>query len=156
MQSVRAGNRVRVSERNKEVGGFTGVVASVDGYGTADIVFANYNDGHDGDAGDGSTNHRYFFLDVNEQDSVHELTLVYGKPTPTVATDLRLKPQAKTVLRHLRAKGHISPMEALVVYSISRLAACIHDLRKAGYDVSTVIKQDAQGHGYAQYALVVH
>lgn len=73
---------------------------------------------------------------------------------PTIANDLRLKPQTKTVLRHLRKGQHISPMQALVVYSISRLAPCIHDIRKAGYNVSTEVKRDAQGHKYAQYALV--
>ena len=73
---------------------------------------------------------------------------------PSIANDLRLKPQTKTVLRHLRKGNHISPMQALVVYSISRLAPCIHDIRKAGYNVSTEVKRDAQGHKYAQYALV--
>jgi len=72
---------------------------------------------------------------------------------PTIARDLALKPQAKTVLRHLRKKGHISPMEALIVYSISRLAASIFEIRNLGYEVRTVVKHDAQGHKYAKYTL---
>jgi hypothetical protein len=74
--------------------------------------------------------------------------------SPSIVKDLRLKPQTKTVLRHLRKGQHISPMQALVVYSISRLAPCIHDIRRAGYNVSTEVKRDAQGHKYAQYVLV--
>ena len=72
----------------------------------------------------------------------------------TIFNDIRLKPQTKTILRHLRKGNHISPMQALVVYSISRLAPCIHDIRNAGYSVTTDVKRDAQGHKYAQYALV--
>lgn len=152
MQSVRfeIGTRVRLLStypaEHAPPGGFpelTGTIISahLSSYG---VLWDRLKKGW----GVASKDHSGWFVD-----GVH---LALLKAPPTVATDLRLKPQAKTVLRHLRAKGHISPMEALVVYSISRLAACIHDLRKAGYDVSTVIKQDAQGHGYAQYALVVH
>lgn len=72
---------------------------------------------------------------------------------PTIATELRLKPQAKTVLRHLRNNDHISPAEALIVYGISRLAACVFELRKAGYTVSTDMAADAQGRKYARYSM---
>lgn len=71
---------------------------------------------------------------------------------PSIAKDLKLTPQAKTILRHLNARKSISPMEALITYSISRLASCIHEIRKAGYEVLTSIKQDEQGHKYANYA----
>jgi hypothetical protein len=74
-------------------------------------------------------------------------------PKPSIANDLRLTPQAKTVLRHLNKRGTVSPMEALVTYGISRLAACIYELRKAGYVVDTQIKQDEQGHRYSNYTL---
>lgn len=73
---------------------------------------------------------------------------------PSIASDLRLKPQSKTVLRHLKAGDKLTPMKALIVYGISRLAACIHDIRQAGYSVTTKTKSDAQGHKYAEYALV--
>lgn len=71
----------------------------------------------------------------------------------SIATDISLKPQSKTVLRHLRNHDHISPAQALIVYGISRLAACIYDLREAGYVVGMEMKQDAQGHKYASYWL---
>jgi glutamate synthase domain-containing protein 2 len=72
----------------------------------------------------------------------------------SIAMDLSLKPQAKTVLRHLKKKGHISPAEALIVYGISRLAASIYDIRNVGYEVDTEVKHDAQNHKYARYTLV--
>jgi hypothetical protein len=72
---------------------------------------------------------------------------------PSIANDLKLKPQAKTVLVHLRNHDHISPMKALGVYGISRLAACIFEIRKAGYRVSAEFKRDDQGHKYTKYSL---
>lgn len=72
---------------------------------------------------------------------------------PSIADDLRLTPQAKTVLSHLKRRKHISPTEALAVYSISRLASCIHEIRKVGYDVRKEMKQDDRGHRYAKYSL---
>jgi hypothetical protein len=72
---------------------------------------------------------------------------------PSIAGDLKLKPQAKTILRHLRKHGHISPMQALIVYGIARLAPCVFDIRNIGYGVTTEIKHDAQKHKYARYTL---
>jgi hypothetical protein len=58
------------------------------------------------------------------------------------------------VLKHLKANKSVSPMEALIVYGISRLASCIHEIRrKAGYNVECVINQDDAGHKYARYSL---
>ena len=67
------------------------------------------------------------------------------------ATDLELTPQAKTVLLHLRKHGKITPMKALVVYGISRLASCIHEIREAGYGIDTIVKRDDQNHRYGEY-----
>jgi hypothetical protein len=64
-----------------------------------------------------------------------------------------MKPQSETVLRHLVKHGHISPAEAFVVYGYPRLAANIHDIRNAGYEVNTVMSKDDQGHNYARYEL---
>jgi hypothetical protein len=72
---------------------------------------------------------------------------------PSIVKDMSLKPQAKTILRHLRKHGHISPMQAIVVYGIARLAPCIFDIRNVGYQVDTQIKHDAQGHKYAKYTM---
>jgi hypothetical protein len=64
--------------------------------------------------------------------------------------ELRLKPQSRRVLRHLE-KDSISPMEALIVHGIYRLAACIHDIRKEGFNVFTTMHKDASGKKYARY-----
>ena len=64
---------------------------------------------------------------------------------------LKLKPQARKVLNHLTKRKSISPLEALHVYGIYRLAACIHELRKIGIQINTVMKADASGHHYARY-----
>lgn len=72
---------------------------------------------------------------------------------PTIASDLRLKPQSRKVLRHLADGSSITPSEAATVYSIWRLAACIFDIRKIGYKVTTERREDAQGHKYARYTM---
>jgi hypothetical protein len=64
---------------------------------------------------------------------------------------LKLKPQARKVLNHLTKRKSISPLEALHVYGIYRLAASIHELRKIGIQINTVMKADASGHHYARY-----
>lgn len=78
---------------------------------------------------------------------------VAAPSAPSVAADLRLKPQSKTILRHLKNHGRISPAKASVVYGITRLAACIFDIRKVGYEVTTKMREDEQGHKYAQYLM---
>lgn len=70
---------------------------------------------------------------------------------PSIGADLRLSPQARTVLAHLKRHGDITPMKALTVYGISRLASCIHEIRKAGYSVKTVVALDDMGGKYGQY-----
>ena len=75
---------------------------------------------------------------------------------PTVADDLRITPQARTVLRHLKKHKSISPAEAMIVHGITRLASCIHEIRhRAGYGVQTELRKDDHGHKYASYALAV-
>jgi hypothetical protein len=74
--------------------------------------------------------------------------------TPSLAADLRLTPQARTVLAHLRRRPHITPMEALTVYGIPRLASCIHEIRnRAGYVVITENCKDDEGGRYGRYSL---
>lgn len=72
---------------------------------------------------------------------------------PTLADELRLYPQDRTVLAHLKQGKPITPMKALVVYGLSRLAAQIHNIRKAGFTVDVNILQDEVGHKYASYTL---
>jgi hypothetical protein len=73
---------------------------------------------------------------------------------PTVASDLKVTPQARAVLRYLKANGEITPMKALIVLGIPRLASCIHELRKkAGYMIRTEVRDDERGHRYGRYVL---
>lgn len=71
----------------------------------------------------------------------------------TLSNDLLLPPQAKTILRHLEKGKTITPLESLMVYSISRLSDCILKIRDAGHDVSMVMCKDERGHGYGKYQL---
>lgn len=65
----------------------------------------------------------------------------------------------KTQLDHLRdhlKKGlSISPLEALGLYGVFRLAARMKELRNAGWDINTDIKRDINGKVYATYKLAV-
>jgi hypothetical protein len=71
----------------------------------------------------------------------------------SLATEIGLAPQAKTVLLHLVQRRSISPMEAMVTYGITRLAARIHDLRSSGYAIEKEMRRDAAGKPYARYHL---
>lgn len=72
----------------------------------------------------------------------------------TLANDLLLPPQAKTILRHLEKGKTITPLEALVVYGISGLAHKVFKIRNAGHEVSMTACKDERGHGYGKYQLV--
>ena len=67
--------------------------------------------------------------------------------------ELSLKPQARRVLRHMEKGKSITPLEALGVYGIFRLAAVVFDIRKAGFDVTSSLHTDANGKRYSRYAL---
>lgn len=72
---------------------------------------------------------------------------------PTVADDLRLTPQARTVLAHLKRHGDITPLKAEGVYGIPRLASCIHEIRRVGYKVNCTVRKDDFGGKYGHYVL---
>ena len=55
--------------------------------------------------------------------------------------------------RHLRKGKTITPMEALVVFGVFRLASIVHRLRQRGFCIYTVLKTDENGHKYASYAM---
>ena len=61
--------------------------------------------------------------------------------------------QNSQVLSHLQERGSITPLEALIVYRIFRLAARVYDLRVKGWNIETRIKRDRTGKTYAQYRL---
>jgi hypothetical protein len=79
-------------------------------------------------------------------------TFTLGVPN-SIADDLRLTPQARKILSHLKKGLSISPLEAQAVYAVFRLAARIREIRLAGYRISTENKRDATGHKYARYWL---
>lgn len=66
---------------------------------------------------------------------------------------MTLHPQDKQVLTHLQNGQSITALEALGVYGIFRLSACIYNIRQAGYEVETVRRSDARGRHYARYYL---
>lgn len=67
--------------------------------------------------------------------------------------ELRLTPQARKVLLHLEKNKSITPLEALGVYGIFRLAARIWELREIGKQITTVHMTDNEGKPYARYVL---
>lgn len=71
----------------------------------------------------------------------------------TLANDLTLPPQARTILRHLEKGKSITPMESLIVYGIYRLSDCIFKIRNAGHDVITHERRDERGKKYGEYQL---
>lgn len=61
--------------------------------------------------------------------------------------------QKQKVLAHLQTLGKISPLEAFGVYGIFRLASCIFDLKKDGFEIQTILKRDLNNKPYAVYKL---
>lgn len=62
------------------------------------------------------------------------------------------EPQTHAILRHMKEKGSISPIEALACHGIFRLAARINDLRNDGFAIHTKICRDVNGSPYARYS----
>lgn len=69
---------------------------------------------------------------------------------PLTPTKL-IKGQKKLILEHLRTRGSITAVEALISYHCFRLAARINELRNHGHSIETVMKLDPQGARYARY-----
>ena len=46
--------------------------------------------------------------------------------------------KTEKVLQHLEKYGHITSLEAIELYSATRLSAIIFTLRKRGYDIDTI------------------
>ena len=61
--------------------------------------------------------------------------------------------QKHEILSYLRGHDTITPLEALGVLGVYRLAARIGELRDEGYDIKTVMKRDPKGKPFAQYSL---
>ena len=68
--------------------------------------------------------------------------------------EVHLKPMSKDILAYLRKRGAITPLTAFSTYGTMRLAAHIFDLRKAGFEIETAMKEDEAGNEYASYSLI--
>ena len=60
--------------------------------------------------------------------------------------------QNKQVLKHLKKKGSITPMEALNLFGCFRLAARIFDLHEEGHDIKPVMTESRTKHGKKRFA----
>ena len=54
---------------------------------------------------------------------------------------------------HLRSGRSITPLEALGLYGVFRLAARMKELRDQAWDIATEIRKDPNGKIYAVYTL---
>ena len=61
------------------------------------------------------------------------------------------------ILEHLKNFPYLTSKEAFEKYGVTRLAACIFDLREKGYDIDTVMVETTTRFGepcsYARYVL---
>ena len=62
--------------------------------------------------------------------------------------------QCDRILRHLRAYGSITSMEAIKEYGIMRLAARINDLRAQGIAIASEVKTGKNRYGEATHLSV--
>lgn len=62
--------------------------------------------------------------------------------------------QNQKVLRYLKKHDHITPLVALAILGVFRLAARIYDLRSQGFEIRSVTLMDDEGRPYSQYTLV--
>lgn len=64
------------------------------------------------------------------------------------------------ILEHLRKYPWLTSKDAFEFYGITRLSACIFDLREKGYDIETVMVETTTRFGescrYARYVLWEH
>ena len=64
----------------------------------------------------------------------------------------RKQSQRNIILNHLKAEGHITPLEALFVHRVHRLASRVEELRNENlYIIDTVKAKDAAGNEYTRY-----
>jgi hypothetical protein len=64
------------------------------------------------------------------------------------------KSQKSQVLSHLKHHGPLTPLRALGVYGIYRLAARVYELKQEGHNIETLIHSDPKGKTYAEYRLL--
>lgn len=59
--------------------------------------------------------------------------------------------QQEQLLQHFRKTPTITPLEALGLYNIFRLAAVVHELRNQNHKITMKIKTAPNGNPYGQY-----
>lgn len=68
-----------------------------------------------------------------------------------------MKPQLKTILKHLDKVGSITNREAIVEYNIMSLPRRINDLEELGYKFNKVLKaHPVTGQRYKRYHLLAN
>lgn len=86
-----------------------------------------------------------------EKVEVKEIEKEVEKPKPEIKT------KTSEIIKHLKAKGSITSMEAFELYGATRLSAIVFSLRKKGYDITTEEEScvDRYGHvcSFARYVL---
>ena len=86
-----------------------------------------------------------------EKVEVKEIEKEVEKPKPEIKT------KTSEIIKHLKAKGSITSMEAFELYGATRLSAIVFSLRKKGYDITTEEEScvDRYGHvcSFARYIL---
>lgn len=63
------------------------------------------------------------------------------------------KTQLDHIKAHLKSGRTITPLEALGLYGVFRLAARVKELRDRGWNIETEIRNDPNGKVYATYSL---
>jgi biotin operon repressor len=61
--------------------------------------------------------------------------------------------QKQEILVHLKKHGEITPLDALKEFGCFRLAARIHELRKAGYKIKSETEKTLFGKTITRYVL---
>ena len=65
--------------------------------------------------------------------------------------------QTETILKHLRTRGSITPLEALTEYGCMRLGARVYDLKRMGHRITAERMDYVTEHGvrkhYAKYRM---
>lgn len=128
-----------------------GVVKLGGAFGNILVKFDGWGRGHMGVDGVSSALGDHWFIPADYLEHVIQL------PDETVSEQadepVVLYPSDLVILKHLKARGSISAMEALVSHGCPRLAPRIFNLRKAGHEIVTSYHNDQSGHRYSRYTL---
>lgn len=151
------GDTVLVSEKSPYCPGETGTVVIIDDPGLEPAVgvqFIQYVSGHSC-RGAGKEGHCWW-INTNHLALVEKAGTVVTSMAKVRERRAGMKTGTKTnrVLNHLLSGKTITAGEAVILFSLFRLASVIHDLREAGHNITTTMKEDVNGTPYAEYKLV--